>query len=83
MEPNMNAPIYIQAIFRNGNLQPTKKLDLPDNMTVQVLVMPLNAQGKPSLFGVIPNLATIGNDMLGIKQLLNDGIDKQMRLMIW
>jgi predicted DNA-binding antitoxin AbrB/MazE fold protein len=83
MEPNMNAPISIQAIFRNGNLQPTKKLDLPDNMTVQVLVMPLNAQGKPSLFGVIPNLATIGNDMLGIKQLLNDGIDKQMRLMIW
>jgi predicted DNA-binding antitoxin AbrB/MazE fold protein len=81
MEPSMHTPITIQAVFRNGSLQPIKKLDLPDNTAVQVLVIPLNAQGKPSLFGVIPNLATIGNDIVGIKQLLNDGVDKQMRLM--
>jgi predicted DNA-binding antitoxin AbrB/MazE fold protein len=47
--------ITIQAIYRDGVLQPGSKLDLPDNTPVQVQVTPLPT-GKVSLFGVLQGI---------------------------
>jgi len=77
----MIAPITIQAIYRDGNLQPAKKLDLPNNTTVQVLVLPLNAAGKPTFFGIFPQLATLSDDITTIKKMLNTGVDKQIKIL--
>ncbi len=74
----MIAPITIQAVYRDGNFQPIKKLDLPNNTTVQVLVLPLNAAGKPTLFGIFPQLAVLSDDVTIIKQMLGSSLDKQI-----
>jgi len=77
----MIAPITIQAVYREGKLQPQTKLDLPENTPVQVLVMPLTAAGRPTLFGVFPQLAAISNQIEEIKQLLHEGLEKQMKIL--
>lgn len=75
----MIAPITIQAVYRDGSFQPVKKLDLPNNTAVQVLVLPLNAAGKPTLFGIFPQLAALGDDVAIIKQMLGGSLDKQIK----
>ena len=77
----MIAPITIQAVYRDGKLQPETKLDLPENTPVQVLVMPLTAAGRPTLFGAFPQLAAIGNEIVLVKQLLSDSVEKQMKML--
>jgi len=47
--------ITVQAVYRDGVLQPRTKLDLPENTPVQVQVTPLPA-GKESLFGALQGI---------------------------
>ncbi|MBI3359667.1 MAG: antitoxin family protein [Chloroflexi bacterium] len=77
----MMMPVSIQAVYRDGTLQPKTKLDLPDDTPVQVLVMPLTATGKPSLFGAFPQLAALSDEIVWAKQLLNESLGKQMTLL--
>ncbi len=77
----MIAPITIQAIYRDGKLQPQTKLDLPDNTPVQVLVLPLTVEGRPTLFGAFPELLSIGGELERVKQLLADSLDKQLKML--
>jgi predicted DNA-binding antitoxin AbrB/MazE fold protein len=77
----MTAPISVQAVYQDGKLQPKTKLDLPENTAVQVLVMPLTETGQPTLFGAFPQLAALGDLVSQVKQLLNDGIQKQIKIL--
>ena len=54
----------VQAIYQDGVLQPKVKLNLPNNTPVQVQVTPLPAgpASAHSLFGLFPDLATLGDD---------------------
>jgi hypothetical protein len=72
----MTGPLTIQAVYRDGAIQLKTKLDLPNNTPLQVLIVPLAVDGKPSLFGAFPQLAALKfDDLMGIKQLLNDGLN--------
>ena len=46
-------PITVQAIYTNGLLKPTTRLNLAEGVTVQVqiTVLPLASSGTPSAFG--------------------------------
>jgi predicted DNA-binding antitoxin AbrB/MazE fold protein len=53
--------ITIQAVYRNGVLQPESNLDLPENTAVRVEVTPLGETppGQDTRFGALPELAQI------------------------
>jgi len=42
------------------------------------LVLLLNAAGKPTLFGIFPQLAVLSNDVASIKQVLSSSLEKQI-----
>jgi predicted DNA-binding antitoxin AbrB/MazE fold protein len=56
--------IIIEAVYRDGVLQPQTELDLPDNTSVLVEITPLPAKSifASSLFGAFPELATLTDD---------------------
>lgn len=76
--------IIVEAVYRDGVLQPRNKLDLPNNTPVQVEVTPLPVKsGSPgSLFGSFPELAALtGDEFSWVKRLWEHGLEKQSRLM--
>lgn len=78
----MTGPLTLQAVYRDGAIQLKTKLDLPNNTPLQVLIVPLTVDGKPSLFGLFPQLAALNfGDVAGIKQLLSDGLDNQRKIL--
>ncbi len=78
------ATITVKATYRDGVLKPHVKLDLPDNMPVQVQITPLpvDAPAPDSLFGAFPELAGITDDDLAwARRLWEHGIEKQSRIL--
>ena len=76
--------ITVQAIYRNGVLQPQQQLDLPDNTPVQVQITTLSATGASggSLFGAFPELAALtADDFDWVKRSWERGLEKQTRLL--
>lgn len=76
--------ITVQAVYRDGVLQPGSKLDLPDNTPVQVQVTPLPVASTAtrSLFGAFPELAVLtANEFAWAKRLWEHGLEKQARLL--
>ncbi len=76
--------ITIQAIYRNGVLEPEEKLDLPENTPVQVQITPLpeSESAGGSLFGLFPELASLtGDDFSWARRLWEHGVEKQSRIL--
>jgi AF2212-like len=76
--------ITIQAVYRNGVLEPEKELGLPENTLVRVQITPLpqfhNAGG--SMFGAFPELASLtGDDFAWARRLWEHGGEKQSRIL--
>jgi len=53
--------VTVQAVYRSGVLQPTTRLDLPEEALVEVQVTPMKAApvSVGSLFGAFPELKAI------------------------
>ena len=78
------ASITIQAVYRNGVLEPEEKLELPENTTVQVQITPLLGPqiARESLFGIFPELASLtGDDFAWAKRHWEHGVEKQSRVL--
>ena len=76
--------ITVQAIYRNGVLQPQQQLDLPDNTPVQIQITTLSAAGAGagSLFGAFPELAALdADDFDWAKRSWERGLEKQAHLL--
>lgn len=74
----------IRAIYRNGVLRPETDLALPENTTVELEITPLlrASGGAASLFGAVPELATVtSEDIERIKRLWDRGVEKEVRLL--
>lgn len=76
--------IVIQAIYRDGKLEPKEKLDLPENTPVQLQVIPLVVEDEPTdtLFGAFPELAALtGDEFAWASRLWEHSLEKQSRIL--
>lgn len=76
--------ITVDAIYRNGRLEPQVRLNLPDNTPVQlqVTLLPGSGAASGSLFGSFPELATLADGAFAwAKRLWEHGLDKQSRIL--
>jgi predicted DNA-binding antitoxin AbrB/MazE fold protein len=76
--------IMIQAVYRNGVLEPQEKLELLENTAVHVQITPLPQPQKTggSLFGAFPELASLtGDDFAWARRLWEHGAEEQSRIL--
>ena len=75
--------LIVKAVYRQGALQPERKLDLPENTLVQVQITPLSEQAaQGSLFGAFPELCQVADDdFVWVKNLWEHGVEKQSRIL--
>lgn len=76
--------ITVQAVFQDGILRPKTRLNLPENIVVEVQVKTIAEKGgtKKTLFGAFPELEAITDDeMLEAKGLWDQSLRKQARLL--
>ena len=76
--------ISVQAVYKKGVLKPRKKLNLPEDSVVDVLVKPImHRKGKnATLFGAFPALANITEaEMKRSKRQWTHSLGKQGRIL--
>jgi predicted DNA-binding antitoxin AbrB/MazE fold protein len=82
--------ITVQAIYANGLLKPTTRLNLPEGVTVQVqiTVLPLASSGTPSAFGSLAGVWShladtevyrIEQDLVAMRRQTNQKVERLAR----
>lgn len=76
--------LAIRAVYKKGVFRPKAKLDLPENLEVEIVVKPSSREGiqPASLFGRFPELAAVSDaDIRSVKKSWDKGLAKQARFL--
>ena len=76
--------ITVQAIYEQGVLKPTKKLNLPEHSVVEIRVKTAKQKrlAKKSLFGAFPELTVVTEaDIRDVKKQWNKSLQRHSRLL--
>ena len=77
-------PTLIEAVYRDGVIQPSTPLSLPDETRIRLMILTSETEpeGKKrtSLFGAFPELAAVDdNDIAWAKKRWDEGINRQAK----